>query len=220
MDARSARRYRWRQIVSFLRQWFGPSREEIWQQVAAAVGGTYTAGDFWSTRGRVEATHGQWITTLDTRVVSTGKSTITFTRMRAPYVNPGKFHFTIYRRGLLSNLGKKLGMQDVDIGDPAFDDAFIIKGNDENKLRRLLADARLRELISAQPSIQFSVKDDESAFWNSRNFPPDVDELYFEVVGVIKDLDRLKKLFDLFAETLDQLCRMGEAYEKAPGVKL
>ena len=37
-------------------------------------------------------------------------------------------------------MGKLLGMQDVEIGDPAFDDAFVIKGGDEQKLRKLLAD--------------------------------------------------------------------------------
>jgi hypothetical protein len=108
----------------------------------------------------------------------------------------------------------------VEIGDPLFDDAFIIKGNDETKLRQLFADAKLRELISAQPDIHFCVKDDENHLWGSRNFPPDVDELYFQVTGVIKDVERLKLLFDLFAETLDQLCRMGAAYEKNPGVIL
>ena len=44
--------------------------------------------------------------------------------------------------------------------------------------------------------------------------PEGVDELYFQVSGVIKDLDRLKELFTLFTETLDQLCRIGSAYEK------
>lgn len=48
-------------------------------------------------------------------------------------------------------------------------------------------------------------------------FPNGVDELYFEVVGVIKDVERLKELFDLFSETLDELCRMGSAYENSPG---
>jgi len=33
-------------------------------------------------------------------------------------------------------------------------------------------------------------------------------------------VDRLKQLFDLFAETLDELCRLGSAYEKNPGVTL
>jgi hypothetical protein len=48
----------------------------------------------------------------------------------------------------------------------------------------------------------------------------DVDELHFQVVGVIKDVDRLKSLFDLFAAVLDQLCRIGSAYKQEPGVTL
>jgi hypothetical protein len=44
------------------------------------------------------------------------------------------------------------------------------------------------------------------------------DELQFTVIGVIKDVERLKLLFELFSETLDQLCRIGSAYEQAPDV--
>lgn len=203
--------------MGILRNLFGPSRDEIWRQFAAVIGGNVSAGSFWNSSGsKVAATHGQWTVTLDTFAVSTGKSAATFTRMRAPYVNPDGFQFTIYRRGIFSDIGKWMGMQDVAVGDPQFDEDFIIKGNDEAKLRRLFADARLRELISAQPDIRFCVKDDEQRFWGGQNFPPDVDELYFQVGGIIKDVDRLKQLFDLFAETLDELCRMGSAYEKIP----
>jgi hypothetical protein len=206
--------------LSLLRDLFGPSRDEIWQQVAAAVGGKASAGNFWAGGGKVEAAHGQWMVTLDTYVVSTGKTTITYTRMRAPYVNPDGFQFTIYRRGIFSDIGKWMGMQDVVVGDPQFDEDFIIKGNDEAKLCRLFADARLRELVSAQPDIHFCVKDDENKFWGGQGFPSNVDELYFQVTGVIKDVHRLKQLFDLFAETLDELCRMGSAYEQNPCVTL
>lgn len=112
-------------------------------------------------------------------------------------------------------------MQDVTIGVPQFDEDFIIQGNDENQLRQLFADAKIRDLISAQPAIRFFVQDDEGGFWGNRgNFPPDVDELRFQVTGVIKDVGQLKQLFDLFAETLDQLCRLGSAYDKDPGVRL
>jgi len=55
-------------------------------------------------------------------------------------------------------------MQDVAVGDPQFDERFIIKGNDKAKLRRLFADAKLRELVSTQPDILFCVKDDENRF--------------------------------------------------------
>jgi hypothetical protein len=205
--------------MSFLRDMFGPSRAEIWQQFATAVGGNYTEGGFWNGRDKVDAAHGQWMVTLDTYVVSTGKSCITYTRMRAPYVNPDGFQFTIYRKGIFSDLGKWMGMQDVSVGDPQFDEDFIIKGNDEAKIRRLFSDAKLRELISAQPDIQFCVMDDEGS-WSGHNFPPNVDELHFQVMGGITDMDRLKGLYDLFSETLDQLCRMGSAYKDDPGVRL
>src|SRR5208283_4831734 len=111
--------------MSLLRALFGPSRDEIWQQFATAIGGNMTEGGFCS-GGKVEAAHGQWIITLDTYTVSTGKSSIAYTRMRAPYVNPDGFQFTIYRKGIFSNIGKKLGMQDVTVGYPQFDEDFII----------------------------------------------------------------------------------------------
>jgi hypothetical protein len=73
-------------------------------------------------------------------------------------------------------------------------------------------------LIAKQKEIQFSVKDDEG--WFGSKFPDGVDELYFSVVGVIKDTDRLKLLFDLFAETLDRLTRMGAADPGPANVRL
>ena len=196
---------------------FGPSRAEIWRQLSEEVGGRYIEGGFWK-GDKVEATHGEWIVTLDKHVVSTGKVTIVYTRMRAPFVNPGGFRFTVYRKGLFSDLGKLLGMQDVEIGDPMFDDPFIIQGNDEASVRELFSSARLRTLIAAQPQIHFQVKDDEG--WFGPKFPEGVDELSFMVVGIITDVERLKALYELFAETLDQLCRVGSAYESAPGVTL
>lgn len=205
--------------MSLLQSLFGPSRDEIWQQFAAGVGGNFTEGGFWK-GSRVDAAHGQWTVTLDTYTVSTGKSSITYTRIRAPYVNPDSFHFNIYRKGIFSDLGKWLGMQDVTVGYPQFDEDFIIKGNDESKLRRLFSNAKIRELIEDQPEIQFSVHDAESGFWSAQNWPPGVNELYFQIVGVIKDVDRLKLLYDLFSETLDELVRMGSASQTDPRVKL
>ena len=141
-----------------------------------------------------------------------------YTRMRAPFVNPEGFRFTIYRKGFFSDLGKLLGMQDIEVGDPEFDEAFIIKGNDEARVRNLFADARLREMVQVQPTIRLDVKDSEG--WFGPKFPENVDELHFQVVGVIKDVDRLKSLFDLFAAVLEQLCRIGSAYKQEPGVTL
>jgi hypothetical protein len=199
------------------RKWFGPSKEEIWRQLCTETGADYFQGGFWK-GDKVQAAHNEWTITLDTFVVSTGKTTVVFTRLRAPYVNPDHFRFTIYRRGLFSDIAKWLGMQDVEVGHEEFDRNFIIKGTDERKLRALFDNPKLRDLIAAQPQIHLTVKDNEG-HWGA-DFPADTDELCFHVLGIIKDVERLKLLFELFAETLDQLCRIGSAYEDAPKVKL
>jgi hypothetical protein len=97
-------------------------------------------------------------------------------------------------------------------------DRVEIKGNDEDRVRALFSDPKIRQMIHAQPDIRLGVKDSEG--WFGPKFPEGVDELHFEVLGVIKDVERLKALFDLFAGVLDQLCRIGSADRTSPGVAL
>jgi hypothetical protein len=196
---------------------FGPSKKEVWRQLSEEIGAKFVEGGFWK-GDKVEVTHGQWTVTLDTFAVSTGKVTIVYTRMRAPYINPNAFRFTIYRRNFCSDIGKWFGMQDIEIGEEAFDRDFIIKATDESQVRSLLTNQKIRDLIAQQREIQFSVKDDEG--WFGSQFPEGVDELHFTVTGVIKDIERLKLLYELFAETLDELCRTGSAYDGSPNVTL
>jgi len=208
----------WKEIrVTFLQKLFGPSTQEVWRQLCAEIGAQYVEGGFWK-GDKVQATHGPWTITLDTYTVSNGKSSTVYTRMRAPFEDPDGFRFTVYREGIFSAIGKWFGMQDIEIGDEDFDRDFILKSNDGSKLRELLGSSRIRELIGQQPQVYFEVKDDEGFFRSS--FPEGVDELYFQVVGIIKDVERLKLLYDLFAETLDQLCRIGSASQNTPNVSL
>jgi hypothetical protein len=191
-----------------LRVLFGPSGEEIWRQLASELGANYVDGDFWR-RGEIQASHAGWLITLE----EYGR--YRHTRMRAPFLNPGGFRFTVYRKGIFSELGEYLGMQDVEVGHPDFDRDFVIKGTDETKLRQIFGNARIRELIAAQPRIHFEVKDDQGIFGRNlfgENPPEDLDLLEFEIHNrAIKDKEHLRLLFDLFAETLDELCRMGTA---------
>jgi hypothetical protein len=197
--------------------WFGPSKDEVWRQLSEEIGAEFVEGGFWK-GSKVRAHVGPWTITLDTYTDSSGESSTTYTRMRAPYINAEGFRFTIYRKGFFSNLGKLLGMQDIEVGDPEFDEAFIIKGNDESKVASLLSNRKIRQMIQDQPQIRLEVNDSEG--WFGPRFPEDVDELHFQVVGVIKDVDRLKALFDLFASLLDQLCKIGSAYKQEPELQL
>jgi hypothetical protein len=203
--------------MGLLREIFGPSKDEMWSQLSQEIGADYQKGGFFA-ESKVTLTHRQWEITLDTYIVSSGKSHMTFTRIRAPLLNPDGFRFNVYRKGIFSGIAKLLGTRDIEIGDPFFDDEFIIQGSSEESVRRLLSGLSIRQLIQKQPDIHFEVRDDEGLFRNT--FPEGVDELYFQTLGVITDKERLKDLFDLFSLVLDELCRMGSAYETNPGVTL
>ena len=195
--------------MSLLKALFGPSRKDIWRQLSRKVGGQFHEGGLF-TQSAVQARTDDWIITLDTYTQSTGNMNTTYTRLRAPYYNPEGFRFEIYRSSIFTEMGKALGMKDIEVGHPRFDGDFVIKGSDPRRVRRLFDNEKIRHLIDAQPRIRLSVKGHDG--WLGK-FPPGVDELHFQSAGVIKDLAQLRTLFDLFTEVLQQVCHEGDAYE-------
>ena len=197
--------------MSVLRNWFGPSRSEIWRQLSDKMGARYAEGGF-TRSDRVDVVHDEWTITLDCYYNAATK--MTYTRLSVPYTNPDAFQFTIYRKSVFSELGKRLGMQDIEVEHARFDDDFIVKGNDESKVRALFASRAIREQLDAQKDVHMSI--DGGSSWFNRALPPRTDRLVFEVPGVIKDMDRLEQLFSLMAVTIDRLCEIGSAYALRP----
>lgn len=200
-----------------LRKLFRSSYPEIWRQLAEELGARYVAGGRWK-GDRIEASHGEWTLTLDACTVMAGNVPVTFTRLRAPYVNPDGFRFSIQRRNFLSGLAAALGLQDVLVGHASFDAAFVIKGTDEAKLKRLFDDPVVRQGLERLDGVRLGALDDEG--WFGKKFPPATDELQLSLDGLVTDRERLKTAFELFGATLDRLCHMGSAYEDDPGVRL
>ena len=200
-----------------LRGLFGPSKAEIWSQMAADIGADYIEGGWFKGDGVVYQ-HGEWKLVLDTYTVQSNNSSTTYTRLRAPFVNKDGLYFKIYREGVFSSVGKFFGMQDLEIGDPFFDDSFVIKGNNQQQLIRLLSDEQLKNLMHDQSRISLEIRDDEG--WFGADFADGVDELYFCRVGVMRDVAELKALFELVSHTLTRLVQIDSAYENDPNVEL
>src|SRR5688572_7280728 len=102
--------------MSKLREWFGPSREEVWRGFCDQIGGEYVEGKLLK-GDKVEVSHRGWTITLDVYVVSTGKTTVAFTRLRAPFVNPDGFRFSIGRKSFFHVLALLAGAQDIQVGN-------------------------------------------------------------------------------------------------------
>ena len=88
--------------MGLLRSAFGPSKSEVWLQIAKDIGGLYKDGGIFG-RDVLRYQAGDWEITLDTYTVSNGKSSNTYTRMRAPFVNKDGLYFKIYREGFFAS---------------------------------------------------------------------------------------------------------------------
>lgn len=190
---------------------FGKYKREIWQQLADELKGDFIKGNM-IRPDRLEIYYGNWMLTLDTH---TGDNSSPGTRLRVPFVNRDDFIFKIFKEQVGHRISKALGMQDIIVGVPEFDQDFIIQGSDQQKLQMMFSNPHIRKLLRTQPKIILELRR-EAPLFDKPQFPKDVNEVSCRIEGIVKDLDQLRNLFDLFAHTLDHLCAIGTAYEDDP----
>ncbi len=69
------------------------------------------------------------------------------TMLRSELQHAGDFKFAIHHQGLLDEIGKFLGMQDIETGYPEFDKKVVVKSNDEAKVKSIFADVQPRSVF-------------------------------------------------------------------------
>ena len=189
--------------------------EESWEEFCARVDAA-VAGYLRGVPARVR--YKNWCVTLDTNVVPAGAAAAVVTRMRAPFVGRGRFHFKLQRRDLLDALARRLRIHSSETGQSDFDREFVVRSENDEAVRRLFDSADIRRLIQSQPSINLEARAGDGPFGAS--LPEGVDELVLRAPGFVTDAERLRRLFALFALLLDRLCETGAACDDEPGVTL
>ncbi len=139
-------------------------------------------------------------------------------RIVAEYITKDGFTFEVRRRGFVRRLFNRGAIQ---VGDAEINREFAITGSDEEKVKRLFANVKIRDLLRAQPSIRLRVKGPQYFFGLLKLHPVagEVVTLHFEEGRAIRDAERLRGLFQLFKEILDQLVVIGSASEDNPGMR-
>lgn len=115
--------------------------DAAWSDAARKVRGSFVpVGGPWYQRTprRVEVTLDRIEVMADSYIVSHGKSSTAYTRLTATVPNSLGVVLSVYREHLFASLGKALGGQDVEVGDPPFDDLFVVKSNAEDVARAWL----------------------------------------------------------------------------------
>jgi hypothetical protein len=125
----------------------------MWRSVAENLGGTFepAKGFLQSTPERVQvAVPPGVVIVLDHYTVTSGRSSVTYTRLAAEAPGSGGLALKLAKQGLLARMGTALGIDDIQVGDPAFDDRFVVRGAEPETIRAWLT-PRVRELVLACP---------------------------------------------------------------------
>ena len=192
---------------------FGPPLREVWQQLAAEINGEFKKGSF-AKSARVAKKHGNWIILLDTFTVNTGKSSVTYTRMRTPYIREKDIEFKLTRKNIFSGLGQVFGKPVIETYDYDFGDEFVLKGNDESVIKEIFQNDNLKEMIKFKKRLILKT----GPYKQKKSLTES--EIYFQMTGVLKDIEKLKNLFSLFSELLDEFVKNGVAAPDKPKIIL
>lgn len=185
-----------------------PDRHGVWDAFVERNGGVAER----DRKGRVKSIrfdHDGRDIVVDTYTVSTGNSSVTYTRARGFYHVQVPLRCKVWKEGFFSRIGKSFGMQDIQVGRPTLDRDFVIQSDSPGHARSLLAGSRVGELLERDPKLQYQMQKRK----RSKKEPEDAPdgEVVVRIAEVVTDGDRLDTMLALCRETLDAVVRIGVA---------
>ncbi|KQO33113.1 hypothetical protein ASF10_18725 [Flavobacterium sp. Leaf82] len=177
----------------------------IWQEFANETNGTFKEGYSWRSDS-TEIEYKNWTIIFDNYTLWSGKYSTELTRVITPIILKDNFKFEIYREGFARKIEKLFGAQDIEIGYPEFDKTYTIKSNNEFKIKTLLRNKELRNLIEFQKDVNIQITN-QKEIWE-KELPANEFELSYFIDETISDLTVLNSLLKLFKVLLDQLSEM------------
>ncbi|MBT2559339.1 hypothetical protein J7E24_16235 [Hymenobacter sp. ISL-91] len=106
--------------------------------------------------------------------------------------------FALHEQDWVHEIGKLLGLEDVELGYAELDQTFIISTNDPNTLRRLLADPAVHQTLLRHPAARFTLAPDSDA----ADAPV---LLIFQLERAVVEPEQLRELYGLLLRMLQQL---------------
>lgn len=165
------------------------ARLRAWGEIAARNSLTLEPGGFLQPP-RVTGTYRGRNLVLSTFQRGSGKHSRTYTRIALTVNNWADIRMELYNEHVFSGIVKRLGMQDIQIGDEEIDRRFMIKGQPEEAVMNLLDSGTVRQKLREALSLKIELH--EQTLW-------------CEVRGELLDPGYLQFLFDLLSDMGDRL---------------
>lgn len=126
-----------------------------------------------------------------------------FTRVRYEFKGDLNFNFEIHEQGIVDQIAKFIGFQDIRIGNSIFDRKFMIQATDEHKMRVIFSDDTIQNSLLQLKDVNLYLLKERGIFHE-----PVCEEmvmLYFLSEKKIRHKDQWIELYTLFQLLINQL---------------
>ena len=193
------------------------SRKEVWQQFSDEIQATYDKGGVLK-NDRIEAAFQNWQIVYDIVTIPAGAMILVYTRLRAPFLAKSDFQFRISKKNFLNKIAEKFGKSNLETGDSRIDDNFVIKSNSDEKVKHLLSNEKLKNLLLERSDSDFEISHGYKSV--GRQFPKNCDGLSLMVLYESKDKGMLMNFYNMVGEILASLFEAGEIDAAPVDVKI
>ncbi len=118
------------------------------------------------------------------------------TLLRVKITHPVFLQFNIHEQDLLNEVEKLFGMEDIKLGYPEFDAAFMVQTNQPETVKALFADEAIRNTLLRHPDakLKLQANDDATGSW-----------LEFTKEDAIVDPAELREVYQLLQGILEKV---------------
>jgi hypothetical protein len=182
--------------MATIRRFSAPTEDALWQQVSTDLGQQPDLFEY-----RAQLLQGGYELELNIDIdlgggFESGQATTTLTALVPG--NPA-LRFALHEQEWVHELGKLLGLTDVELGDPALDAAFIITTNAPSALRHLLLQTPdARQMLLRYPTMRLALAPPSSE--------PDAPlHLTFALDAALTEPEELRAVYHLLLSLLEQI---------------
>ncbi len=160
---------------------------EAFERLATHFGGRSRGGGWYRNPSATFATHGMLVR-VDVFAPG-GRQGQRYTQVHLDWPDP-KFRFEVFPAPQWGRMGQLVGMQEVEIGSPAFDDQYVVRGSDVREVRALLSGA-----VQHQINVLQRFLDNDDIYISIGR-----GQLLVKKLSLIRDADQLIRLVQLALE--------------------
>lgn len=145
-------------VVIYLSTQSAKATREKWKIAADRLNLAYYAGGLGSS-GTISGERSGHRVTVSTYTKGGGNSSKTYTKYLLEFRNSIPVDIGMTRQGALHRLGQLFGLQDIEVGNPLFDDQVIVRGSHPDAVKRFLTpelQETIRAMVAAYSDITIS----------------------------------------------------------------